>query len=71
MVLIFSDKTSILARVVVVVHTFNLSSKEVEVGRAEASMLYRASFRIAPTTQRNPVSKNKNKTNQQQENSII
>jgi hypothetical protein len=46
----------------VVVHTFNPSTPESEVGGIEfkASLIYRVSSRIAKATQRNPVSKNKN-----------
>jgi hypothetical protein len=47
-----------------VVHTFNLSTQEIGgqiICEFKASQVYRASFRTARATQRNPVSKNKNK----------
>jgi hypothetical protein len=50
----------------VVVHTFNPSTWEAEAGgfsEFEASLVYKVSSRTARATQRNPVSKNKNKTN--------
>ena len=51
----------------VVVHTFNPSTREAEAGdlcEFEASLVYRASSTTARATQRNPVSKKKNKTKQ-------
>jgi hypothetical protein len=41
-----------------VVYTFNLSTQEVETGRSEFefSLVYRASFRTARATQREPLS---------------
>jgi hypothetical protein len=47
------------------VHDFNPSTWEAEAGKIsefEASLVYRVSSRTARATQRNPVSKNKNKT---------
>jgi hypothetical protein len=43
-------------------HAFNPSAWEAEAGRIEfeASLVYRMGSRIARTTQRNPVSENKN-----------
>jgi hypothetical protein len=48
----------------VVVHAFNPSTKEAEVGGSlfEVSLVFRASPRIAKATQRNPVSKTKIQT---------
>jgi hypothetical protein len=50
------------------VYTFNPSTWEAEAGRQisefEASLVYKVSSRTASATQRNPVSKNKNKTKQ-------
>jgi hypothetical protein len=47
----------------VVAHAFNPSTQEAEAGgfEFEASLVYRVSSRTARATQRNPVSKNKNK----------
>lgn len=47
----------------VVAEAFIPRSWEAEAGGAEfkASLIYRMSFRIASATQKNPVSKNKNK----------
>jgi hypothetical protein len=52
----------------VVTHAFNPSTWETEAGRFEfkASLVYRVSSKTAKTTQRNPVSKNKNKTKKNQ-----
>jgi hypothetical protein len=50
-----------------VAHAFNPSTWEAEAGRflsSEASLVYKVSSRTARATQRNPVSKNKNKTKQ-------
>jgi hypothetical protein len=49
------------------VHAFKLSTREAEAeagkfSEFKASLVYRVSFRIARATQRNPVSKNKNKS---------
>jgi hypothetical protein len=49
----------------VVVHAFSPSTWEAETGKIsefEASLVYKVSSRTARAIQRNPVSKNKNKT---------
>ena len=48
-----------------VIYTFNSSTWEVEAGKSEfeTSLVYRARSRPVRATQRNPVSKNKDKTN--------
>jgi hypothetical protein len=47
-----------------VAHTFNPSTQEAEAGEFEVSLVYGVSSRIARATQRNPVSKEQNKTKQ-------
>jgi hypothetical protein len=53
-------------RQVMVMYTFNPSTREAEAGRSlsefKASLVYRVSSRTARATQRNPVSTNKQKT---------
>jgi hypothetical protein len=52
----------------VVAHAFDPSTREAEASRFlefEASLVYRVSSRTARATQRNPVSKNKNKQKKQ------
>jgi hypothetical protein len=43
----------------VVVHTFNPSTREAEAGELETSLIYKVSSRTARATQKNPVSKKK------------